>query len=75
MLEQVEGDETGRVFAQDPRRHAPAPDARLQPRERRRMPVSRVPDEDLAVEHGAVGQARRRLDDLREALANQFLAP
>ncbi len=49
-----------------------AADPLLQQRERPDPAV--LPDDDLAVEHGAVGKRLRERDDLRKALADELLA-
>ncbi len=62
------------MLAQQPRADLLARDARLQAREAARLLRAGVPDQHLAVEHGAVGQLQRAAGELGEALGDEFLA-
>ena len=71
-LEEVVGDQADRRVGEHLLGQHLAADALLQEVERRDAAV--LPDHDLAVEHGAVGQRLRQRDDLGKALADELLA-
>ena len=72
VLEDVVGHEHHRQVARRPRHLALAADALLQRREGQR-PIA-APGQDLAVQHGAVGEPGGDARDFREAIGDQLFA-